>query len=147
MTTIAASLSTLEIAADRMVSGDDSFYLTSKLRRGQNKIYGACGDWDKCLKMLKAIRYRKNIDTEIDVTVLMLKHDGIWIFESSIIPVRIENDFFSIGTGAGYAMGAMHLGKSPAEAVEIAALYDPNTRGPVESITLGGIKRGNTKNK
>lgn len=141
MTTIAARLSTLEIAADKMISGEDSFYLASKLRRGQNKIYGACGDWDKCLKMLKAIRYRKNLEGDIDVTVLMLKHDGIWIYESSIIPVRIENDFFAIGTGSGYAMGAMHLGKSPKEAVEIAALYDPSTRGPVESLTLGGKSR------
>jgi ATP-dependent protease HslVU (ClpYQ) peptidase subunit len=137
MTTIAARFSTKEICADKMVSGEDSFYLTSKLRKGKGRIYGACGDWDKCLKMLKAIQNKKNLDADIDVTVLELRNDGIWIYESTIIPVRIDNDFFAIGTGAGYAMAAMHLGKSPLEAVEIAALYDPSTRGPIELMTLG----------
>jgi hypothetical protein len=46
MTTIAARASTGEIAADSMVSGDDSFYLVEKLRKGQESIYGGCGDWD-----------------------------------------------------------------------------------------------------
>jgi len=35
MTTIAARASTGEIAADSMVSGDDSFYLVQKLRLGK----------------------------------------------------------------------------------------------------------------
>jgi len=50
MTTIAAKASTGEIAADSMVSGDDSFYLVEKLRSGQTSVYGGCGDWDKLLK-------------------------------------------------------------------------------------------------
>ena len=36
MTTIAARLSTLEIAADSQVSGDDVKYYIEKLRRGKN---------------------------------------------------------------------------------------------------------------
>lgn len=46
MTTIAASLIHQEIAADSMCSGDDSFYLVEKLRKGKVSVYGAAGDWD-----------------------------------------------------------------------------------------------------
>jgi len=140
MTTIAARFSTLEIAADSMVSGDDSFYLVEKLRKGKSSIYGACGDWDKCLKMFQALESGGDMDSDIDVTVLELRNDGIWIYESTIIPAKIKNDFWAIGTGANFAIAAMHLGKSPKEAVEIACQYDTSSNFPVDYYTLGGSR-------
>ena len=113
MTTIAAKFSTLEIAADSMVSGDDSFYLVEKLRKGKTSIYGACGDWDKILKFYHALESGGDLDSDCDVTVLELRNDGIWIYESTIIPARIKNDFWAVGTGANYAIAAMHLGLTP----------------------------------
>jgi hypothetical protein len=145
MTTIAAKASTGEIAADSMVSGDDSFYLVTKLRRGENSIYGACGDWDKILSFYQALESKSSPDSDTDVTVLELRSDGIWIYESTIIPAKIKNDFYAIGTGAGYALAAMHLGLSPAEAVKLACLYDTSSHEPVDAMTLSGRKRGSTK--
>ena len=148
MTTVAAKVSTGEIAADSMVSGDDSFYLVEKLRRGKNSVYGACGDWDKCLKMLQVLESGGELDSDMDVTVLELRFDGkdngIWIYESTIIPARIKNDFFAIGTGANYALAAMHLGLSPTEAVKLACLYDTSSHEPIDTMRLGGI-RGRSK--
>ena len=146
MTTIAARFSTLEIAADSMVSSDDSFYLVEKLRRGKTSIYGGCGEWDKLLKFYQAIESGGELDSDADVTILELRLDGIWIYESCIIPARIKNDFWAVGTGAGYAIAAMHLGKSPAEAVEIACQYDTSSNLPIDSWKLGGV-RGKTKNQ
>ena len=145
MTTIAAKASTGEIAADSMVSGDDSFYLVEKLRRGENSIYGACGDWDKILSFYQALESKSSPDSDTDVTVLELRSDGIWIYESTIIPAKIKNDFYAIGTGAGYALAAMHLGLSPAEAVKLACLYDTSSHEPIDVMTLSGRKRGSTK--
>jgi len=142
MTTIAARVSTGEIAADSMVSGDDSFYLVEKLRRGKNSIYGACGDWDKCLKMLQVLESGGELDSDMDVTVLELRFDGkdngLWIYEGTIIPARIKNDYWAIGTGSGYAIAAMHCGKSVQEAVEIACMYDTSSHGPIDYMRLGG---------
>ena len=149
MTTIAARVSTGEIAADSMVCGDDSFYLVEKLRRGKNSVYGACGDWDKCLKMLQVLESGGELDSDIDVTVLELRSDGkdngLWVYEGTIIPARIKNDFWAIGTGANYAIAAMHLGASPTEAVKIACLYDTSSHEPVDTMRLGGT-RGRSKN-
>jgi hypothetical protein len=84
MTTIAAKASTGEIAADSMVSGDDSFYLVEKLRSGQTSVYGGCGDWDKLLKFYNSLESGADLDSDTDVTVLELRSDGIWIYESTI---------------------------------------------------------------
>lgn len=138
MTTIAASLAHNEIAADSMCSGDDSYYLVEKLRKGKVSVYGAAGDWDKILKFYNAIENGGELDSECDIEVLELRNDGLWVYEGTIIPARLKNTFYAIGTGAGYAMAAMHLGKSPREAVEIAALFDPGTRGPIDVLKLGG---------
>ena len=145
MTTIAARASTGEIAADSMVSGDDSFYLVEKLRKGQESIYGGCGDWDKLLKFYNSLESGADLDSDTDVTVLELRSDGIWIYESTIIPAKIKNDFWAIGTGANFAIAAMHLGLSPAEAVKLACLYDTSSHEPIDVMTLSGRKRGSTK--
>jgi len=145
MTTIAARASTGEIAADSMVSGDDSFYLVEKLRKGQESIYGGCGDWDKLLKFYNSLESGADLDSDTDVTVLELRSDGIWIYESTIIPAKIKNDFWAIGTGANFAIAAMHLGLNPAEAVKLACLYATSSHEPIDVMSLSGRKRGSTK--
>ena len=147
MTTIAAKASTGEIAADSMVSGDDSFYLVEKLRRGKNSIYGACGDWDKCLKMLQVLESGGDLDSDTDVTVLEIRNDGLWVYEGTIIPARIKNDFWAIGTGANFAIAAMHLGLSPADAVTLACQYDTRSHEPIDVMRLGGVRGNKTKSK
>lgn len=145
MTTVAAKVSTGEIAADSMVSGDDSFYLVEKLRSGKNSVYGACGDWDKILKFYSVLESGGDLDSDMDVTVLELRHDGIWVYESTIIPAKIKNDFWAIGTGANYAIAAMHLGLSPSEAVKIACQYDTSSHEPIDVLKLP--RRGRAKPK
>lgn len=146
MTTIAAKFSALEIAADSMISGEDSFYLASKLRKGKNSIYGACGDWDKVLKAFQLLENNATEwESDLDVSILELRGDGIWVYENTITPVHIKNDFWAVGTGANFAICAMRLGKSPAEAVAIAEEFDPFTHGPIESLKLG-VRRANKKN-
>lgn len=145
MTTVAAKASTGEIAADSMVSGDDSFYLVEKLRKGKHSLYGACGDWDKILKFYSVLESGGDLDSDIDVTVLELRSDGIWIYESTIIPARIKNDFWAIGTGANFAIAAMHLGLSPAEAVKLACIYDTSSHEPVDAMKLEGRSRAKSK--
>jgi len=130
-----------------MCSSDEAFYLVEKLRKGKESIYGGCGDWDKLLKFYQAIESAGDIDSDTDVTILELRNDGIWIYESTIIPARIKNDFWAIGTGAGYAIAAMHLGLSPKEAVAVACLYDTSSHEPIDTMTLARAKRGNSKIK
>lgn len=140
MTTIAASLAHKEIAADSMCSGEGAFYSVCKLRQWKDGVAGAAGDWVQILKFFNSIEKGGDLDSDCDVECMELRADGIYVYESTIIPARIKEPFYAIGTGSAYAMAALHLGKSPREAVEIAALYDPATRGPIDVMRLRGAK-------
>jgi ATP-dependent protease HslVU (ClpYQ) peptidase subunit len=147
MTTIAARLSTLEIAADSQVSGDDVKYYIEKLRRGKGCIFGGAGDLDKLLKFYDSVEKSGDFDDPIEVDVLELRHDGIYVYESTIHPVKVRGDFFAVGTGSAYALAAMHLGKSPKEAIEIASIFDPVTGGPVDVMILEPLSVTSGKRK
>lgn len=147
MTTVAASLDFMEIAADSMCSGDDVHYLVEKLKRGKHSAYGAAGDWDKILKFYDALEKSGDLDSDCDIEVLELRNDGLWVYEGTIIPARIKNRFYAIGSGAGYAIAAMHLGKSPSEAVAIASLFDPGTGGPIDVIKLEDLSASKKSNR
>lgn len=145
MTTIAAKFSTLEIAADSMISDDGVFYATEKLRRGKKGIYGACGDFHQMLRAYELIeKKKKEWNNEFDFEVLELRKDGIYIYESCLIPVKIKHDYWAIGSGSPYAIAAMRMGASPAEAVAIACEFDTSSRPPIDVLKLE-IARGNKK--
>ena len=145
MTTVAASLVHKEIAADSMCSGEGGYYSVCKLRHWKDGVAGAAGDWVQILKFFNSIENGGDLDSDCDVECMELRAEGIYVYESTLIPARIKEPFYAIGTGSAYAIAAMHLGKSPREAVEIAALFDPATRGPIDVITIGGKRNGTKK--
>jgi len=146
VTTVAASLVHKEIAADSMCSGEGGYYSVCKLRHWKDGVAGAAGDWVQILKFFNSIENGGDLDSDCDVECMELRAEGIYVYESTLIPARIKEPFYAIGTGSAYALASMHLGKSPREAVEIAALFDPATRGPIDVITIGGKRNGTKKN-
>lgn len=64
--------------------------------------------------------------------VLVEYEDGKW--DAEILP--IFEPYAAVGSGGGYALGAMLAGKSAIEAVRIACKLDNNSGLPVESIKL-----------
>jgi hypothetical protein len=137
VTTIAASLIHKEIAADSKCSSDDSFCNVWKLRNWKDGPIGAAGDWGHILKFFEALETNGEVDSEWDIEVLQLQSSGLYIYEASLKPYPIKDKFYAIGSGAAYALAAMALGKSPREAVEIAARFDPGTGGEIDVIKLG----------
>ena len=105
------------------------------------------GDLDKLLKFYDSVEKNGEFDEPIEVDILELRADGIYVYESTIHPVKVRGDFFSVGTGSAYALAAMHLGKSPREAIEIASIFDPVTGGPVDVMTLEPAKAPGRKKK
>lgn len=49
----------------------------------------------------------------------------------------IASDYFAIGSGEDYAMGAMAMGATATRAVDVAAMFDAHTGGEILAITLG----------
>jgi hypothetical protein len=48
--------------------------------------------------------------------------------------LKIKDGFAAVGSGAGYALGAMAAGKGSRAAVEIAARFDPFTGGEITTV-------------
>lgn len=47
--------------------------------------------------------------------------------------IKITSEYFSIGSGQGFAIGALASGKTPEEAIDIASQYDTMTGLGVKS--------------
>ena len=48
--------------------------------------------------------------------------------------LEIRMPFYAVGSGRDFAIGAMHCGKTPAEAVEIASKYDLKTGMEIDVV-------------
>jgi ATP-dependent protease HslVU (ClpYQ) peptidase subunit len=59
--------------------------------------------------------------------------------------IEIGEQYYSIGSGAQYALGALAAGKSPKEAVEISAKCDPHTGMGVKTFTFEQKEKGPIK--
>ena len=51
-------------------------------------------------------------------------------------PIQVQAPFYAIGSGAAAALGAMHMGATAKEAVQIAKKIDNNTGGLVVTASL-----------
>lgn len=107
-----------------------------KLRSGPSTAFGAAGVWEQVLKFYSALEQNTELPTDCDVEVLEIRQDGLYLYNGSLICYPIKEKFWAIGTGAGYAIAAMYLGKDPAEAIKIASLFDPGTGGEIQTMEL-----------
>ena len=130
-----------EIASDSKCSDDSSHYQVSKLRTGPDYARGAAGDWDKCIKFHELMDKGGEADDDLDIEAVELRPDGIYVYEGILTATKIKNEFHAIGSGSHYAIAAMRLGLSPAEAVALAAEFDPGTGGQIDVWKLPATKR------
>jgi hypothetical protein len=112
----------------------------SKFRRVGKGIVGAAGDWDDVLKFWELIEGKpakeSGLNDDSELEAIELHPDGIFLYAASGKRYRIKDEFFAIGSGAPYAIGAMAMGASPEEAVALASRFDPATGGEIEVIPL-----------
>lgn len=76
------------------------------------------------------------IDGEADFTCLVLQQDGLYEYDAWCRGIKIEDEFYAIGSGAKAALGAMQMGASAARAVEVACKIDPYSGPPITSMRL-----------
>lgn len=68
------------------------------------------------------------------LSLLMVAPDGrFYTLERGVFRLRAEG-FGAIGSGRDYALAAMHLGQSAAQAVAVAAQFDAHTGAEIETL-------------
>lgn len=76
------------------------------------------------------------LDNEPDFTCLVLKKDGLWEYDSYCRGEKITEEFYAIGCGAKAALGAMHMGATAEQAVEITCKIDQFCSPPIVAMRL-----------
>lgn len=152
MTCIVASAKHGVITSDSRCSTDSAMVSVHKVRVSKKSIIGAAGDWADVLKFWEFLdkgTAPKDLGLTDDsaLEAIELTSDGIYLYESSGRRYKIKDQFYAIGSGGPYAMGAMAMGATPEEAVAIAARFDPSTGGEVEVHKLGVVNGSKGKRR
>lgn len=78
----------------------------------------------------------KLIDGGADFCCLVLTKEGLFWWDKWCRPNKVLHDFYALGSGGAYAMGAMDRGATASEAVESAMKYDCYTGGDIVTMRL-----------
>lgn len=149
MTTIVANLECM--AADRFVTYGPSYEGDPKIWIARGSIWGAAGSASLCIAFKewtlgKTKRPKLEASDEDKIDVLELSPEGLFLWVGNSRD-HIREGFYGIGSGGGYAVGALSKAATLDEAMEIAAKWDANTRGPFDKITLAEIPKGRRKRR
>lgn len=142
MTTIAWDGKTL--CADRQATNSGLARACTKLFRSGDCVIAVCGQLVYGLELKAWYESGANPDKFPAAQrednkwgpMMVWKADGMWRYEQSPYPMKIESPPYACGSGRDFAMMAMHLGNSAERAVELASLFDTDSGFGVDSMTL-----------
>ena len=112
-----------------------------KVKRIGQSVVGCAGSGESISKFLRWLEDGSQDDPpklgkDAELEAIVLTPAGLFVYGTDCQPEEILDEFFACGTGAPAALAAMHMGADPKRAVEIAALVDNSTGGPVDVINL-----------
>lgn len=134
------------LASDTLMTGDFKSYFKKLHRCTGGLLVGFSGDPVAAMKFVDWINDGKpedakpvfaESDNEGDgFHAIVLYPDGKaeW-WSEGMRGLPIAEVFYAIGTGAQGALVAMHLGKTPAQALRVVMKVDPDTGMGVETLT------------
>lgn len=145
MTTIA--LSHTDMACDSQDTTDEVIRMTgSKITElPDGRLVGGCGEHGQFYRIVEWLQlspsaqnkerfnYTEDYNEDLNSSVLIYdpKDNKAYMmhsYEYQPIEIPIPN---ALGSGQGYALGAMEMGATAEEAVAVACKYDPNTGGRI----------------
>lgn len=138
MTTIVACAKHGVMVSESKCTGPGGDWMSViKVFRAGDALVGTAGDaaagelWLEWLRVGKQGKPPKG-----EVSMLILRKTGVAVIEPSGYELRIERGFHAVGSGAHAALGALHAGASPADAVRIACKVDAQSGGRVRTVRL-----------
>mgnify|MGYP000045880688 FL=1 len=111
----------------------------SKAIYGRDKVYmGYSGNAHRWSEVIQWFYYPENKKPRIrDVEFLMLNDKKeIWHSVDFTNWLQVKEDYFSIGSGSLYALGALATGTTPKEAVKVASKLDPYTGMGIKEFNI-----------
>jgi len=149
MTTIVADKTKL-VADSRVsqeVSSGDTIFSAPKLFRKGNVVIGCAGHNDNIEAFIEWYgTRRKKPKFKIDeFEALVLTPHGLYFYDEDCSRDKVLDDWFAIGSGALAALGALHMGATLEQAVQIACKVDKHSGEPIQVLALQEPANGTSK--
>jgi hypothetical protein len=119
------------MAGDTLLVADTKANAT-KVFRHKGACIGIAGSYIECMEFVRWWKSgAKGSPPEMEeVDALVLTRDGrILMFNQHHSFFEIDDQFAAIGSGGAAALGAMHMGATPEQAIIVAGKVDPTTGG------------------
>jgi len=148
MTTIAATKSQIACDVQATHPSGMKFKIKTKVHEFyQPLIYptkfymGFCGSLDSVVPAIDFFtdptQYKKPPKISNAEFMVLTEDKKLFMFYNPAQWIAIDQPYYAIGSGMCYAMGAMAAGKTPLEAVKLAAKYDAGTGLGYKSFNVG----------
>lgn len=137
------------LAADKMASNGNTCRTTTKIRRIKRvghmvEVIGITGELDSGLLLMQWYENGADPkdwpdcqkDNDRWSRLVVADKTGCWQYERLPVKSRIEDRFSAWGQGRDFAIAAMHLGQTAAQAVAIANIYDTGCGNGVDVLEL-----------
>lgn len=115
-------------------------FKVSKIVRAGLSVYAGTGDLDDVTRFFewrrKGGKLKDAPSFVDDLDILEVCADGIFIWGKKLVRLKVDEVVYSFGSGSQYAMGAVAMGAGPEQAIEIAAMFDPQTALPIEFVKV-----------
>lgn len=108
----------------------------TKLFKKDGCVIGFCGSLTDGEMFRLTFPDTEEIEVDKDFEAIVLCEKGLWHYDHALIPIKIEDPFYAIGTGGDLAMAAMMAGATPREAVKIAGKLDSYTGSRIHTVKL-----------
>ena len=137
MTTIVCNRTGM--AADKRISGGPIFAST-KIFKVNGSLIGVAGNMEQALRFVewrKTPEQKPQFNEQVGFEALELRPDGLLVWwGSEMVGIAIEDDYYAIGSGAALALGAMAMGATPKQAIQVAARWDVATGNEIQVMSL-----------
>jgi 20S proteasome alpha/beta subunit len=135
------------LAADkRAVSDTYKGSTTTKIFRFADGICGIAGHMEVGMHLKEWLQDGgipddfPELDTKETEFLVIYNSGRVAYYESTAVPLWMEERFHAIGSGKYYALASMHLGKSAKQAVEVACALDAYCGNGIDTLTIKPVR-------
>lgn len=106
-------------------------------RLNDGSLFGSCGQTQDGVAVMEWLAGGgEKPKVEDGFHAILVKDGKLYSLENKLVHLEQRRPFFAIGSGRDYAMAAMFLGKTAADAVRVAREFDVDTGSEVTEITI-----------
>lgn len=96
------------------------------------------------IKELKSVdaAYTENSQVESEAHIILAVDDVLGTLDNNFAWSQDETRVYGVGSGSAFALGAMGVGASPKQAVQVAGFFDLYTNQDVKTLKIRVSKKG-----